>query len=563
MKFLPSQILYFFQNRTTQRNLVLLTKFFCFLAVIITIYSVLFHLIMEFEGKHYSWITGLYWTLTVMSTLGFGDITFSSDLGLMFTIFVLLSGIIFLLIMLPFTFIQFFYAPWLEAQSKARTPRELPEGTSGHIILTNLDSIAKNIIRKIGKFDFEYVIIAPDMQKALELYDMGYKAVLGEPDDPETYRRLRIEDARLVVATNDDLMNTNISFTIREITDKVPIVTIADNEHSIDILSFPGNTHVFHFVKMLGRALGHWALGVEMGVHEIGRFGELIVYEAPVIRTPLEGMTLAESQLREITGLSVVGLWESGKLQVPKSQTRMTSSSVLVVAGTALQLKKYNSRFGITCADYKQDAPVLILGGGRVGCAVAEVLTEHKVAYKIVEKDEALAKGKENFICGDAADKNTLKKAGMDNARAVVVTTHNDAMNIYLSFYCRQLRSDIQIVSRAKRTITVSKLYKAGADMVLSYASMGSNYIINLLQPNEISLFVEGLNVFSWPMNSSFIGRTLADLNIREQTGVSVLAIIRKNKQLVNPDPFEPLEKGDELIMIGTIDAEKHFTKDF
>ena len=87
---------------------------FLFVLVITTlviIYSVLFHFIMLFEGKEFSWITGFYWTLTVMSTLGFGDITFSSDLGKAFTMLVLISGILLLLVMLPFTFIQFFLRP--------------------------------------------------------------------------------------------------------------------------------------------------------------------------------------------------------------------------------------------------------------------------------------------------------------------------------------------------------------------------------------------------------------------------------------------------------------------
>jgi hypothetical protein len=91
-------------------------------------------------------VTGFYWTLTVMSTLGFGDITFASDLGRFFSIVVLLSGIIFLLVMLPFTFIQFFYAPWLEAQNKARAPRAVPAGMRGHVILTHFNNVAANLI---------------------------------------------------------------------------------------------------------------------------------------------------------------------------------------------------------------------------------------------------------------------------------------------------------------------------------------------------------------------------------------------------------------------------------
>ena len=127
MKFLFTQLLYFFQHKTARRNLATLWKFFAFLLLIIGLYSVCFHLLMMYEDRDYSWITGFYWTMTVMSTLGFGDITFHSDVGRLFTMFVLISGVLFLLIILPFTFIQFFYAPWLEAQESARTPRKLPE----------------------------------------------------------------------------------------------------------------------------------------------------------------------------------------------------------------------------------------------------------------------------------------------------------------------------------------------------------------------------------------------------------------------------------------------------
>ncbi len=169
MKYLPSQLLFFFQNKTTRKNLGSLAKFLVFIFTIIGLYSILFHLLMLYEGREYSWVTGLYWTLTVMSTLGFGDIIFSTDLGLIFTLTVLGSGIILLLIMLPFTFIQFFYAPWLEAQAEMRTPRELPEATSGHIILTNLDPITEKLVAKLNRRSFQYVLVVDELQRAAEL----------------------------------------------------------------------------------------------------------------------------------------------------------------------------------------------------------------------------------------------------------------------------------------------------------------------------------------------------------------------------------------------------------
>ncbi|MEL7061859.1 MAG: potassium channel family protein, partial [Acidobacteriota bacterium] len=112
MKFLGSQLTYLLTERETRRNLKALAQFLAFLLLVIVIFSIAFHVIMErVEGRSFSWITGLYWTLTVMSTLGFGDITFESDVGRLFSVVVLLSGIVLLLIVLPFAFIRFFYAP--------------------------------------------------------------------------------------------------------------------------------------------------------------------------------------------------------------------------------------------------------------------------------------------------------------------------------------------------------------------------------------------------------------------------------------------------------------------
>lgn len=560
MKYLPSLLLYFFQNRTTKRNFIVLAKFFLFLAFIVTIYSVLFHVLMVYEGRDFSWITGFYWTLTVMSTLGFGDITFQTDIGLVFTLVVLLSGIVFLLIILPFTFVQFFYAPWLQAQESARTPRKLPPDTRNHVVIANLNPITEKLVSKLSKFNYDYVIIEPDIHQALELHDRGYKVIVGAPDELKTYENLQVRHASLVVAVSDDLMNTNISFTVREITESVPLLVNAEKEHSIDILEYPGNSHVFQFTKMLGVAMGQRTIGASMGTSIIGRFGKLLIVEAPAMRTPVEGKSLHEIHLRERTGMTVVGLWDHGRFKLPRPDEKIDSKTVLVLAGSEDQLKKYDQHFSISCADYASDAPVCILGGGRVGQSVAGILTAKGIDYIFIEKHQrTVDKIDGKVIHGDAADINTLKKAQIDKARSIIVTTHDDAMNIYLTFYCRKLKHDVQIISRANEEKTVLKLHRAGADVVVSYASMGANAILNFLQPDEVSVFTEGLNVFSRKAHQSMIGKSLAENRVRERTGCSVIAINRGDKQMVSPDPFEPLQDGDELIVIGRVDSEKRY----
>ena len=164
MKFFTSQITYFISNKKSKTNIQRLAQFLAILITLIVTYGILFHVIMEMEDQQHSWITGFYWTLVTMSTLGFGDITFTSDLGRLFSMIVLGSGIVVLLIMLPFTFIEFFYAPWMEAQSRARAPRELPDSLKGHIIITSFDPLTRSLIEKLDQYQKKYVLLISDLK---------------------------------------------------------------------------------------------------------------------------------------------------------------------------------------------------------------------------------------------------------------------------------------------------------------------------------------------------------------------------------------------------------------
>jgi len=556
MKFLPSQMIFFLQGRETKKKIRSLLKFILLLGLLIIAFSVGFHFLMQYEGRQYTWITGLYWTLTVMSTLGFGDITFASDLGKIFSIIVMLSGIIFLLVMLPFTFITFFYAPWLEAQSKLRVPRELPEDFRDHVIFTSFDPITISLVELLEKYSRPYVILMPDIQLAMDLIDQGYNVVVGELDDPEAYRRLQVGQAAMVVANNDDMKNTNITFTIREITSETPIVTNADSDESIDILQLAGSTHVFQFMKLLGQALARRALGISARANVIGHFDQMLIAEATAMRTPLVGKTLLDSGIRQASGINVVGLWERGRFEVPRPHSVITPTTVLVLAGTAEQLAKYDR-----CMEHVGEltTPIIILGGGRVGQAAAEALRERGILFRIIESNPDSVSGDGEYVIGNAADLQTLIRAGIQKAPSVFITTHTDDLNIYLTIYCRRLRPDIQIISRATLDRNISILHTAGANLVMSAASLAANTIFNLLISHKVLMVSEGLNIFRVKTHRSLAGKTLIESKIREETGCTVIAIQRGEQMRLNPDPDQRLAASDELILIGTGEAEKLF----
>jgi voltage-gated potassium channel len=563
LKFLGSQLSYFFANRRTKTNVKKLLKFVGVLFVLYLTYAILFHYISMYEGHEHSWVTGFYWVLVTMSTLGFGDIVFTTDLGRIFSMVVIFSGVLFLLIMLPFTFIEFFYAPWMKAQNQARAPKNLEPETKGHVVITKLTAVTEALIRKLASYKIDYVILEPDLQKALDLSDQDYKVVNLDPTDYKTYQRICIKDASMLVAADVDTINTNVTFTAREFSESIKIVASANSNDSVDVLKLAGANHVIQLGDILGRALARRTLGGNARVHVIGHIDNLVIGEATVKETPLIGKTLKDSKLRENIGINVVGIWERGEFKSPDPDTEISNESVLVLAGTVEQLRKYDE---IVSIYHISDEPVVIIGAGRVGRAAAKSLEERQVDYRIIDKNPDRIKMHDNgkYILGDAADLEVLKRAGLEKAHTVLITTHDDDVNIYLTIYCRQLKPDIEIISRATYERNVNTMHRAGADFVMSYASMGSSSIFNILEDKEVIMLAEGLNIFNYKVKGKLAGKSLIDSNIRQKTGCTVIAVnCKKEQMLVNPPPDRVLKEDDEIILIGSNDGEKMFTKHF
>jgi Trk K+ transport system NAD-binding subunit len=556
LKTLPAEIASLIRDRRGRRNLRLLARFLILLVVMIAVYSVGFHLLMLREGQEFSWITGFYWTLTVMTTLGFGDITFHTDLGRLFSILVLLSGMTFLLILLPFTFIEFFYGPWMNAQSAARAPRRLSSETSGHVLLTSHDPLTSALIRRLERYHYPYALLVSGVEDALRLHDLGLNVMVGDLDDPETWKRARVEAASLVASTASDVTNTNVAFTVRALAKDLPIVTSASDEASVDILKLAGSNVVLRPEMMIGQSFALRTLGGDTMSHVLGEFDKLLIAEATAQRTPLVGKTLRENRLRERVGVSVIGVWERGCFEPARAETVIDDNTVLVLAGSEEHLSRYDETFRTYSV---AAAPVVILGGGRVGRATAEALALRDVDYRIVEVLPELIRDPEKYVRGSAADLEVLEKAGIRETSTVIITPHDDDLNVYLTIYCRQLRPDIQILSRAAHEQNVATLHRAGADSVLSYASMGASAVLNMLQRSKILMVAEGLDLFKMRIPSSLAGRTIAESSIRERTGCSVVAIQTERGMQIVPDPFKTLPSDAEILLIGSAEAEGRF----
>ena len=103
--------------------------------------------------------------------------------------------------------------------------------------------------------------------------------------------------------------------------------------------------------------------------------------------------------------------------------------------------------------------------------------------------------------------------------------------------------------------------FSAGADLVMSYASMAANAILNFLKPDELLMLAEGLNIFRVVTPTSYADKSLAETQIRSQTGCNVVAICDRETACINPEPAYRLHQNDELILIGSEGAIGRFFK--
>jgi Trk K+ transport system NAD-binding subunit len=312
---------------------------------------------------------------------------------------------------------------------------------------------------------------------------------------------------------------------------------------------------VLELGRRLGEAMARRALSAGASSQVVGHFDELLVAEATADGTPLVGHTLREAALPSRARLSVAGVWQGGEFRVAEPDTLVDRTTVLILAGTAEQLEAYDAQVGTS----PRGGAVVVVGGGRVGRSAAAMLEVAGVDHRLVElrPDRIVPEGRD--VQGDATDVEVLRRVGVEGDCTVLVTTGDDDLNTFVSACCRLLAPDGRVIARANHDRNVSTLHRAGADAVLSYASLGATAIWNLLGPHDALVLAEGLDVFRVSVPSAVAGRTLRFSGISEATGCHVVAVGRGQEMQVNPAAETVLPAEADLVLMGAAGSEQDF----
>lgn len=205
----------------------------------------------------------------------------------------------------------------------------------------------------------------------------------------------------------------------------------------------------------------------------------------------------------------------------------------------------------------------IVCGYGDIGEVVVEELKRSGEPFVVIEKNEEvireLTEKKIPVIQGDALKEETLKEAGILRAKGIAATFERDVDNLFLVITAKSLKPDIYVVARANHAETIDKMYKVGADSVISPELEGGRmiakalirpFILDLLDRITLTKDMDILQICI-PGDSRLEGKTLSEVKIEEKTGAKILALSQEGKVNVKPTPDTILHKGNVLLMVG------------
>jgi CPA2 family monovalent cation:H+ antiporter-2 len=238
------------------------------------------------------------------------------------------------------------------------------------------------------------------------------------------------------------------------------------------------------------------------------------------------------------------------------------------------------------------DNHVIVVGYGVNGRNLGRVLRATRISYTVVEMNpsnvvQARSDGAPAIV-GDAARLSILLQAGLQRARALVISIADQEPTRRIVAQAHTARPDLYIVARTRYLSELDPLYRLGARQVipeefetsieifahvLKQFGIPDNVIdqqIMLVRagryrmlrglPTDPARRAEWLQILEAAVTQVFlllagspaVGKTIREFDLRARTGVTIVAITRSGKAIPAPPPELRLQPADVLVLVGT-----------
>lgn len=240
----------------------------------------------------------------------------------------------------------------------------------------------------------------------------------------------------------------------------------------------------------------------------------------------------------------------------------------------------------------KREGHVIIIGFGLNGRNLARVLKDAEIPYVILEINSStvreMKKRGEPIYYGDGTSKELHHKLSLEGARLLVVAISDPASTRRIVAIARQENPDLYIIVRTRYLAEVDDLRELGANEVIPEEFETSIEIFSRVlyqynfPPHVILDMVEKIRSDSYtalrsveypkrhlfekvewlpeievdgyrvPSGSHLVGRSIGELQIRQKTGVTVIAVRRGPKVFANPETHFTFQSGDIVLFTGS-----------
>ncbi len=367
----------------------------------------------------------------------------------------------------------------------------------------------------------------------------------------------------LITATGSDEMNITIASFAKKLGCEKVIARLRDPEHmqqlefikelmNIDYVVNPDFGITVEIYKYLAEKYtlsnGIFSSGkISLLEFKVNRYKELI--DLPI--------TSFSSVLPDML---VVAISRNGKVIIPHGDDVIKSDDFLYVVGEKEPILKLNKKVHER-GKYTDLQKVMIMGGGKTGFYLAQMLADFGAAVKVIEKDKerchylATHLNDVMVLHGDATDRTLLEEESLDSMDAVVTATGFDEDNLILALMAKH-RGIEDVIAKISRTSYTDIISSMGIDMALNPLDITTSTIVRLVQGNKkilSSQLIQGqaeLVEIIAGSHMSFVGVPLSELDLPKSI---LIAAIHRGREVIIPNGSTVIEDNDRVIILSLL----------
>ena len=201
---------------------------------------------------------------------------------------------------------------------------------------------------------------------------------------------------------------------------------------------------------------------------------------------------------------------------------------------------------------------VLLIGLGRFGKHMALKLNELNHQVMAIDKKEELVNAVLPFVTnaqiGDSTNEDFLKSLGVNNYDMCIVAIGNDFQSsLETTAFLKELGAKL-VISRAATDIQAKFLLRNGADQVVYPEKQVANWAAVRYSADHILDFIEiddNYAIFEVTTPENWIGKSIAQIDIRKKFGINIIAIKQGNKLNLTVTPEMVLKEDETMLVLG------------